>query len=45
MVVPGKGSAVAGDDRAIAEATIRCLTAHVPAEVPGVVFLSGGMTD
>ena len=45
MVVPGKGNAVQDDDRAIAEATIRCLTAHVPAEVPGVVFLSGGMSD
>ena len=45
MIVPGKGNAVQDDDRAIAEATIRCLTTHVPAEVPGVVFLSGGMTD
>jgi fructose-bisphosphate aldolase, class I len=45
MVVPGKGNAVQDDDRTIAEATIRTLTAHVPAEVPGVVFLSGGMTD
>jgi fructose-bisphosphate aldolase class I len=45
MVVPGKGNATQDDDRAIAEATIRTLLAHVPAEVPGVVFLSGGMTD
>jgi fructose-bisphosphate aldolase class I len=45
MVVPGKGNAVQDDDRAIAEATVRCLTANVPAEVPGVVFLSGGMSD
>ena len=45
MIVPGKGNAVQDDDRAIAEATIRCLTEHVPAEVPGVVFLSGGMSD
>ncbi len=45
MVVPGKGSAVQSSDAEIAEATIRCLTAHVPAEVPGVVFLSGGMSD
>ena len=35
MIVPGKGNAVQDDDRAIAEATIRCLTTHVPAEVPG----------
>jgi fructose-bisphosphate aldolase, class I len=45
MIVPGKGNAVQDDDRAIAEATIRVLTASVPPEVPGVVFLSGGMTD
>ena len=45
MVVPGKGNAVQDDDVAIAKATIDVLTAHVPAEVPGVVFLSGGMTD
>ena len=45
MVVPGKGNAVQDDDVAIAKATIDVLTAHVPTEVPGVVFLSGGMTD
>jgi fructose-bisphosphate aldolase class I len=45
MIVPGKDCAVQDDDTAIAEATIRCLTATVPADVPGVVFLSGGMSD
>jgi fructose-bisphosphate aldolase class I len=45
MVVPGKGSAVQATDTEIAEATIRCLTANVPADLPGVVFLSGGMSD
>jgi fructose-bisphosphate aldolase, class I len=45
MVVPGKGNARQDDDRTIAEATIRTLRAHVPDEVPGVVFLSGGMSD
>ena len=45
MVVPGRGNAIQDDDRAIAEATIRCLRANVPGEVPGIVFLSGGMTD
>jgi fructose-bisphosphate aldolase class I len=45
MVVPGKGAAAQVDDRTIAEATIRTLRAHVPEEVPGIVFLSGGMTD
>jgi fructose-bisphosphate aldolase, class I len=45
MIVPGKGCEIQDDDPAIAAATIRCLTAHVPAAVPGVVFLSGGMSD
>jgi fructose-bisphosphate aldolase class I len=45
MVVPGKGAAEQVDDAAIAEATLRTLTAHVPRDVPGIVFLSGGMTD
>ena len=45
MVVPGKGNAMQDDDATIAAATIRCLAAHVPADVPGVVFLSGGMSD
>jgi fructose-bisphosphate aldolase class I len=45
MVVPGKGAATQDDDATIAEATLRTLRDHVPAEVPGIVFLSGGMTD
>jgi fructose-bisphosphate aldolase class I len=45
MIVPGKGCAVQDDDGAIARATIDTLTAQVPDGVPGVVFLSGGMTD
>jgi fructose-bisphosphate aldolase class I len=45
MVVPGPDSPNQVDDRAIAEATIRCLSGRVPDEVPGVVFLSGGMSD
>jgi fructose-bisphosphate aldolase class I len=45
MVVPGKGSPNQVDDAAIADATLRTLTANVPSDVPGVVFLSGGMSD
>jgi fructose-bisphosphate aldolase class I len=45
MVVPGAGSAIQDDDATIAAATIRTLSSHVPADVPGVVFLSGGMSD
>ncbi|MBC7675815.1 MAG: fructose-bisphosphate aldolase, partial [Rhodoferax sp.] len=28
----------------VAEATLRCLRRHVPAAVPGIVFLSGGQS-
>jgi fructose-bisphosphate aldolase, class I len=45
MIVPGKAARVQVEDREVAEATIRCLNAHVPAEIPGIVFLSGGMSD
>jgi fructose-bisphosphate aldolase class I len=45
MVVPGKNAATQDDDTTIAEATLRTLKAHVPEEVTGIVFLSGGMTD
>ena len=45
MVAPGKGAPTQVDDATIAEATLRALKAHVPEEVPGIVFLSGGMTD
>ena len=30
---------------AVAELTVKCLTASVPAEVPGIVFLSGGQSE
>jgi fructose-bisphosphate aldolase class I len=45
MAVPGKASPNQVSDAQVAEATIRCLRAHVPTEVPGIVFLSGGMSD
>ena len=44
MVVPGKG-ADAGRRRRDRGCDARTLRDHVPAEVPGIVFLSGGMTD
>jgi fructose-bisphosphate aldolase, class I len=45
MVVSGKGCPEqAGSDR-IAELTVDCLRRHVPAAVPGVVFLSGGQSE
>ena len=33
------------DDGEIADATLAVLREHVPADVPGIVFLSGGMSD
>jgi fructose-bisphosphate aldolase class I len=45
MIVPGKRAAHQDDDETIARATIATLSAHVPSQVPGVVFLSGGMSD
>jgi len=45
MVVPGKDSAEQASVEEVAEATLRCLRATVPASVPGIVFLSGGQSD
>jgi fructose-bisphosphate aldolase, class I len=45
MVVPGKKSSKQVDNRAIAEMTVSALRRCVPAAVPGVVFLSGGMSE
>jgi len=45
MVIAGKGSPVQADARAIAERTIECFLRHVPAAVPGIVFLSGGQSE
>jgi fructose-bisphosphate aldolase, class I len=45
MVLSGyKASEQASHDE-VAEYTLRCLLRHVPAAVPGIVFLSGGQTD
>jgi fructose-bisphosphate aldolase class I len=42
MVVSGKGCAKQASVKEVALATVRCLSRHVPAAVPGIVFLSGG---
>ena len=44
MVLPGNKSGEQKSSTEIAEATVRYLKAAVPAEVGGVVFLSGGQT-
>lgn len=45
MVLPGKDSKAQVSDDELAAATIEVLREAVPAAVPGIVFLSGGMTD
>ena len=45
MVISGKGAATQASAEEVAEWTIRCFREHVPAAVPGSVFLSGGQSD
>ena len=45
MVVSGSDCSVQGDMMSVAEMTVKCLTQSVPAEVPGIVFLSGGQSE
>ncbi len=45
MVLPGYACGEQADPEEIAAWTIRALRRHVPAAVPGVVFLSGGQSD
>ena len=44
MVLAGYGSAPLGPAE-VAKRTLECLYRHVPAAVPGIVFLSGGQSD
>jgi fructose-bisphosphate aldolase class I len=44
MVISGKKCERQAGVQEVAEATIRCLTRHVPTAVPGIVFLSGGQS-
>jgi fructose-bisphosphate aldolase class I len=45
MVIAGTESAHPASVQQVATATLRCLRRHVPAAVPGIVFLSGGQRD
>jgi fructose-bisphosphate aldolase, class I len=45
MVLSGYGCPVQASVDDVAEATLRCFAATVPAAVPGIVFLSGGQSD
>jgi fructose-bisphosphate aldolase class I len=45
MVLPGYDSGRQASHEEVAEWTVKCLRRHVPAAVPGIVFLSGGQSD
>jgi fructose-bisphosphate aldolase class I len=45
MIVSGSSCPVQASAAEVASATLRCLLQHVPAAVPGIVFLSGGQGD
>ncbi|HET6675382.1 MAG TPA: class I fructose-bisphosphate aldolase, partial [Nitrospiraceae bacterium] len=45
MVISGKESRRQASVDEVSVATLRCLRRHVPAAVPGIVFLSGGQSD
>ncbi len=45
MVIPGKKCPQQAGPETIAELTPRCFREHVPAAVPGIVFLSGGQSE
>jgi fructose-bisphosphate aldolase class I len=45
MVLSGYDSPEQASDEEAAHETLRCFRRHVPAAVPGIVFLSGGQSD
>ena len=45
MILPGTNSSKKIDTKKIAELTLKCLKVSVPAEVPGIAFLSGGQSE
>lgn len=44
MVISGKQCPTQASVKEVAEQTVRCLLKNVPAELPGIVFLSGGQS-
>jgi fructose-bisphosphate aldolase class I len=45
MVLSGYDASGRAGVQEVAEQTVKCFRRHVPAAVPGIVFLSGGQTD
>jgi fructose-bisphosphate aldolase class I len=44
MVISGTDAADRAAPAEVAATTLRCLKAHVPTDVPGIAFLSGGQS-
>ena len=45
MIISGKEATVQASAEKVAEMTIKCLKEHVPNDIGGIVFLSGGQSD
>ncbi len=45
MVISGKQCPTQASVQEVADQTVKCLLKNVPAELPGIVFLSGGQSD
>ena len=45
MILPGSNSNKKITNEEVAKQTLKCLKEYVPAEVPGIAFLSGGQTE
>ena len=45
MILSGYNCSYQASIEEVAEKTVNCLSAHVPSEVPGIAFLSGGQSD
>lgn len=45
MILSGYSCSYQASIEEVAEKTVNCLSVHVPSEVPGIAFLSGGQSD
>ena len=45
MIISGSNSKIQASDQQVADLTVNCLKENVPADVPGIVFLSGGQSN
>ena len=45
MVISGKDSVNRANPEEVAKMTLKCLKEHVPEEIGGIVFLSGGQNE